>query len=217
MLFRNASDEKAAGFFEGLWQQGDYWQLESSEFERAKYDRQCELLGRRRYGHVLELGCGAGAFTRQIAPLADRILALDVSAAAIDRAREHGADVEHVEFRVANVMQFDPQAEGPWDLIVLSETIYYLGWLYSFFDVYWLAHQLYQATSPHGRLLMTNTYGGPTGYLLLPGIIRTYRDLMLNVQYTMEHEERFSGMKDGVALDVLISLFTKPGQAEDSE
>ncbi|HUG67548.1 MAG TPA: SAM-dependent methyltransferase [Pirellulaceae bacterium] len=223
---QHVRDEKAVTFFDGIWKQGDYWQLESSPFEHAKYARQAELLADRRYARVLEIGCGAGVFTQQLAPLADRVLALDVSPAAIDRAVAVAKAAElsrvqqqggTIEFRVANVMRFDPQAEGPWDLIVLSETIYYLGWLNSFFDVCWLAHRLFESTAHGGQLLMTNTCGGSTGYLLLPWIIRTYRDLMLNVQYDLEHEECFQGNKEGVSLEVLISLFRKEQIAEVQE
>ena len=207
-------DQKATKFFDDLWQKGDYWQLETSEFERAKYERQENLLNDRRYRRVLEIGCGAGVFTKRLASLAETVVAVDVSPAAIARARADSATLRHVDFRVANIMQFDVQAEGPWDLIVLGETIYYLGWLYSFFDVCWLAHQLFEATAKEGRLLMTNTYGGPTGHLLLPWIIDTYRSLMLNLQYKVQHEERFEGTKDGVNLEVLISLLVKTDGSE---
>lgn len=210
MESHEAIDQRATSFFDGLWQKGDYWQLESSDFERAKYARQRELLADRRYARVLEIGCGAGVFTRQIAPLADRLLALDVSPAAICRAQEVSASEQRLEFRVANIMRCDIAAEGPWDLIVLSETIYYLGWLYSFFDVCWLAHQMFESTAPGGRLLMTNTCGGTKGYLLLPWIIATYRSLMLNLQYELEHEEYFRGVKDGASLEALMSRFGKP-------
>jgi hypothetical protein len=46
--------------------------------------------------------------------------------------------------------------------------------------------------------------------LLLPSIIRTYRDLFLNVGFGLAREEIFSGTKAGVRFDVLISLFEKP-------
>ena len=39
-----------------------------------------------------------------------------------------------VEFRVANVMEFNPRSEGPWDLVVMNEMICFLGWLYPFFQ-----------------------------------------------------------------------------------
>ena len=41
------------------------------------------MLDRPRYGRVLEIGCGAGTFTRRLAGLADEVLALDVSSEAI--------------------------------------------------------------------------------------------------------------------------------------
>lgn len=108
-------------------------------------------------------------------------------------------------------MEYDPAGEGPWDLIVMSETIYYLGWLYSFFDVAWLAVKLYNATHEGGRLLMANTCGGVEDYLLYPSIIRTYHDLMLNVGYQLDEENVFHGSKDGneQELTVLVSLYGK--------
>ena len=45
--------------------------------------------------------------------------------------------------RAANIMETEPESAGPWDLVVMSGTIYYAGWLYSFFDVDWLARRLF--------------------------------------------------------------------------
>jgi hypothetical protein len=59
----------------------------------------------------------------------------------------HVPEVEpaDVDFRVANIMDYKPQVDGPWDLILFSDTMCYLGWLYPFFDVAWLAVQLFDA------------------------------------------------------------------------
>ena len=59
---------------------------------------------------------------------------------------------------------------------------------------------------------MANTFGGVEDYLLRPWVIRTYRDLFLNVGYRLEAEEIFRGSKDGAALETLISLFAKGGK-----
>jgi predicted TPR repeat methyltransferase len=209
MTERKVITEKAHAFFDNLWKRGDPWDLESSGFEQDKYARQLAMLDGCRYARVLEIGCGAGAFTRLLASIADRVIALDVAPSAIARAREADADPEVVDFRVANIMDFELRAEGPWDLVVMSETIYYLGWLYPFFDVAWLASELFAATDAAGRLLMANTHGGTEDYLLRPWLIRTYRDLFLNVGYQLDAEEIFRGTKDGADLEVLISLFAK--------
>ena len=114
-------------------------------------------------------------------------------------------------------MEYDPAEEGPWDLVVLSETIYYLGWLYSFFDVAWLSFQLFSATRHGGRLLLANTFGGVEDYLLRPWVVRTYRDLFLNVGYRLESEEVFRGVKSGADIEVLFSLFEAPTRAATTE
>ena len=203
----NATHEKAQSFFEDLWKRGDPWELETSEFEQAKYADEISILAGRRYGRALEIGCGIGSFTRLLTGPCDSILALDISPTAIARAHERG--LHAVEFREQNIMHFDLERERPWDLIVLNETIYYLGWLYSFFDVAWLATQLFDATATSGRLLMANTCGGLTNYLLRPPIIRTYHDLFVNVGYKTTAESTFRGVKNGVEIETLISVFSK--------
>lgn len=215
MTERTVITQKAQAFFDDLWKRGDPWKLETSDFERIKYEREIGILRGRRYPRVLEIGCGAGWFTRSLAPIADQIVALDISPAAIDRARA-GGEFDSIDFRVANVMDYNPRAEGPWDLVVMSETIYYLGWLYSFFDVAWLAAELLAATRDEGQLLMANTCGGVEDYLLRPWIIRTYHDLFLNVGYQLDSEEIFRGTKDGADIEVIISLFGKPPAQKDS-
>jgi len=54
--------------------------------------------------------------------------------------------------------------------------------------------------------------GGIKDYLLRPWLIRTYRDLFLNVGYTVEYEETLRGEKDGAELDVLITLLTRTAE-----
>jgi predicted TPR repeat methyltransferase len=207
---RDRLGARARRFFDDLWTQGDYWKLETAEFDQRRHARSLQLLEDRRYARALEIGCGAGAFTSRLATVCDRITALDVSSAAIASARERGIDPGVVEFREANIMDMAPETEGPWDLIVMSETIYYLGWLYSFFDVSWLAHRLLTAVAPGGRFLMVNTLGESVGYLLRPWLICTYRDLFLNVGFQGDHEEVFRGAKDGVQLEALITVLQRP-------
>jgi SAM-dependent methyltransferase len=210
MIERERVSQHAREFFDGLWSKGDPWDIEGAELTRREHDRMIALLDGRRYGRALEIGCGAGAFTRRLSTIADAVVALDIAQAAIERARTLNAGPAAVEFRVANVMDYDPRADGPWDLVVMAEMIYLLGWLYPFFDIAWLASQLFAATAEGGRLLLANTTYGMEQPLLLPWIIRTYHDLFRNVGYETESEETLRGTKDGVELEILISRFVKP-------
>lgn len=200
-------------FCDGLWQRGDFWNFESSQYERARCARLFTMLDGRRYTRALEIGCGAGYFTRFLAGIADQVVAFDIAPAAIARARTLGADLQTVEFRVANAMDYEWRDDGPWDLVVFSDAICYLGWLYSFFDVAWFAAELFAATRSGGRFLLANTMDEVGDKLLLPYLIRTYRDLFLNVGYRLETEEIFRGTKNGVDFEILISLCAKGPEA----
>jgi SAM-dependent methyltransferase len=207
----------ARSFFEDLWRHGDYWQLERCELNQASFARQRALLEDRRYQRALELGCGAGLFTTQLAEISDHVTALDVAPSAIEQARARGLDPKAVDFRIANIMDFDYHAEEPWDLIVMSETIYYLGWLYPMYQVCWLGSALFGATTEGGRLLMADTYGARKDYIHLPWLIDTYRDLFLNVGFRREAEEVVGGVKHAVDYEILVTLFSKPAASAGNE
>jgi len=137
MLDRAAIDRQLQTHYDDVWRAGDAWEFHSSAYERQRFAEQLSLLAGRRYPRALEIGCGGGHFTQMLASIADRVLALDVSAEAIAQARGplQASGHNNVDLQTANVVEFDFLAEGPFDLIVLSETIYCLGWLYSFFDL----------------------------------------------------------------------------------
>lgn len=213
MSEREHIGQRVQNFCEDLWRQGDFWDFERSDFEKARCARLITTLEGRRYSRVLEIGCGAGYFTRMLARLADQVVALDIAPSAIQRAQALVRELPTVSFRVANVMDYTWQADGPWDLVVFNDTICYLGWQYPFFDVAWLASQLYATTQTGGRLLMANTMDEVTDKLLLPYITRTYRDLFRNVGYQIENEQVFRGTKNGIEYKVLISLYAKAQQA----
>lgn len=203
------ADDEARAFFDRLWRDGDPWDLDGSPLDRARYAAELRLVDDRRYERVLELGCAAGAFTERLAPLADRLLAVDVAQEAVAAARQRVQD-DHVEVRLANAMALDPAEEGPWDLVVLAETIYYLGWLYPMFHVAWLLHALHDATVPSGRLLLVDTISHDNG-LMSHWLIRSYRDLARNVGYELEHHETLRGTKEGEPFEVSLDLFARQG------
>jgi len=47
--------------------------------------------------------------------------------------------------------------------------------------------------------------------LLLPWIIRSYRDVLRNVGYSLITEDIFCAQKNRVAIEVLMDLFTRGG------
>jgi SAM-dependent methyltransferase len=54
---------------------------------------------------IVDLGCGSGRQARALADLAPRVIGVDGSAAAIDRARRDAKGADEVEFRVADITE----------------------------------------------------------------------------------------------------------------
>ena len=208
--------ETAKAFFDKLWSNGDPWNLDANPFEQSKYDAQLAVLDSdragRRYDRALEIGCAAGAFTQRLASRCEAVVGLDIAQPAISMARQRAeaAGLVNVEFRLGNVMERKEELDGQWHLVVLAETIYYLGWLYPFFDVAWFAHCLFEGTRPGGRLLICNTCGGTEDYLLKPWIIRTYHDLFRNAGFVSLEERMFRGTKNGAEIEALMTLLHRP-------
>ena len=111
-------------YFDELYaRKPDPWGFETKAYERDKYAATLAALPRTRYGDALEVGCSIGVLTRDLAPRCDRLLCLDAAEAALERARARNAHRPGVEFRLARVPQEWP--DGAFDLIVLSEVLYY--------------------------------------------------------------------------------------------
>lgn len=101
----------------------DPWDYETSAYEADKYRRCLDLLPRGRFGRALEVGRSIGVMSEAIAARCDSLLGLDFAPTAIAQARAR--NIANARFEVAAVPQDWP--EGHWDLIVVSEVLYYLS------------------------------------------------------------------------------------------
>jgi hypothetical protein len=68
---------------------------------------------------------------------------------------------------------------------------------------------IFEATRRGGRLMLANSMYEGEDWLLRPWLIRTYRDLFVNVGYTIETETVYKATKRGVEFEVLMTLFCK--------
>lgn len=108
-------------YFEQLYAADpDPWRFATSDYERDKYAATLAAVpGRCADG--LEVGCSIGVLTAQLAARCDRLLALDVAEAAMAQARQRCPGVRFERRRIP-----DEWPHGRFDLIVLSEVLYYL-------------------------------------------------------------------------------------------
>ena len=139
-------------YFEALYAaDADPWRFATSNYEKRKYARSMAALARARYGAGLEIGCSIGVMTRHLAQRCETLLAVDIAEAPLMAARRRCAGMPSVRFDRMKVPGDWPS--GPFDLIVLSEVVYYLDEE----DVAFLARCLEETLArgrrrPHGAL-----------------------------------------------------------------
>jgi SAM-dependent methyltransferase len=116
-----------ASHFERLYaERRDPYELGTRWYERRKYQLTLASLTRPRYEHALEIGCGEGLFTDQLAARCRALTALDASPTAIRRARARRSGRRPTVSFVTGVVPADWPA-GEFDLIVVPEVGYYLA------------------------------------------------------------------------------------------
>jgi 2-polyprenyl-3-methyl-5-hydroxy-6-metoxy-1,4-benzoquinol methylase len=119
------TESRDASHFDRLYQANpDPWRFRTDPYEQAKYRHTVAVLNGRRFVSGLEVGCSIGVLTRMLAPQCDRLLALDLVDQPLATAAQHCADQPWVEFQRMQVP--DAWPERRFDLIVLSEVLYFL-------------------------------------------------------------------------------------------
>lgn len=138
--------------FDNLFAQEDPWNY-GSPYEREKYQRQIDLLPRGPIGRALELACAEGHFSAQLAGHVEHLIAADISAKALARAKERCAAHTNIEYRTVDLAK-DALPQNL-DLIVCSEVLYYLA---DEAELRAAAKAIAAALKPGGALVTANPY-----------------------------------------------------------
>ncbi len=100
----------------------DPWSFATSAYEAEKYTRSLAAL-EPHYARAFEIGCSIGVFTQLLAERCDALLAVDISEAALARARARCADQPQITFRHGAFPHDTPA--GPLDIVTCCEVGYY--------------------------------------------------------------------------------------------
>ncbi|WP_082206491.1 SAM-dependent methyltransferase [Nocardiopsis sp. SBT366] len=101
----------------------DPWGFRSRWYEARKRALTIASLPRQRYARAFEPGCAIGALTKALSERCDEVLAWEVVPEAASLARRDLTGADHVEVVHAAVPEEWPG--GDFDLVVLSELLYY--------------------------------------------------------------------------------------------
>lgn len=114
-------------YFERLYATDpDPWRLESAPYEHRKRALTLASLPRERYARAFEPACGPGLLTTDLAERCDELVASDPVADAVERAAARVARAGQAHVSVQRGALPDDWPEGPLDLVVLAEILYFL-------------------------------------------------------------------------------------------
>jgi SAM-dependent methyltransferase len=148
------TESRDAAHFQRIYAaNADPWGFGSTEYEQEKYQRTLLALGDRRFADGLEVGCSIGYLTRMLAPRCDRLLGIDLVEQPLQAARTRCADCPNVRFERMQVPGDWP--DGRFDLIMLSEVLYFLTPA----DIDRCAARVLTSLLPGGTVLLVNWLG----------------------------------------------------------
>lgn len=112
-------------FHEMYATEDDPWGFASRWYESRKYALSIAALSAPRYGRVFEAGSSIGVLSEQLAQRCDELVCVDLSERAVTQAKHRLASFgPRVSVSTGNFVTDWPT--GVFDLIVLSEVLYYL-------------------------------------------------------------------------------------------
>jgi 2-polyprenyl-3-methyl-5-hydroxy-6-metoxy-1,4-benzoquinol methylase len=134
------------------------WACLRAPAERARYSVIVGLIASTPSPSVLDVGCGEGVLYQQFRPYGySRYVGLDLSHEAIDRAAAGaGPDTTFLE---ADADTY--QAQGPYDVIVFNEMLYYLP------EPVQAVRRYARALAPGGRMIVSTWMGSPRAIAIL--------------------------------------------------
>ena len=127
----NSHSEATALRFQQMYElDADPWKVRQRWYEQRKRDIVLASLPDQRYRNAFEPACGNGQLTAALAQRAEHLTASDMSPEAVRLTRqhlrqEHAGDASHVTLACQTVPLEWP-LEASFDLIVISEMLYYL-------------------------------------------------------------------------------------------
>lgn len=124
---KSHSASVGADFFENKYRgAADPWSYETSSYEQAKYQHLLSLLPEERMESMLELGCSIGVLTAMLASRARRLMAVDASATAIERAKARLSSAPEIDVSWVAGQLPECFPGGAYDAVIMSEVGYYL-------------------------------------------------------------------------------------------
>ncbi|MFC1808253.1 class I SAM-dependent methyltransferase [Candidatus Omnitrophota bacterium] len=147
---------------------------------------------------VLEVGCGIGIFTKELASTGARIVAIDISPHLIERAKRDVKD-DNIEFKICDVDNL-PFKNEEFDVVLGTNVLHHL-------DIYTAIRQIYRVLEKGGKIIFTEPN------IVNPQIAaQRFIPFMRHLFYETPNERAFSrwGLKNFLSRRGFVDIVIKP-------
>lgn len=115
-------------YFDALYNDNsDPWQYQTRWYEKRKRGMCLAVLPQAKYTNAIELGCGNGVFSELLASRCQALVSIDGNHQAVQLAKQRLAKSAHVKVLQGVIPAALPNNKSTFDLIIVSEILYYLS------------------------------------------------------------------------------------------
>lgn len=210
-------------YFDALYNDNnDPWQYQTRWYEKRKRDICLTLLPQSQYDNAIELGCGNGVFSELLAHRCQALISIDGNHQAVQLTKERLADLSHVRVIqgvIPNTLLTLKEAiietyseandtstsKPPFDLIVISEILYYLSPNDIDTVIAWSKHNL----AIGGTILCCHWRYAIDGFLMNGETVHQRLQQAFNLANNKKHQVSFNHQSQMIDSDFLLDVWQR--------
>lgn len=216
-------DGYSESYFDALYKDNtDPWQYKTRWYEKRKRDICLAILPQSQYNNAIELGCGNGVLSELLAQRCLALVSIDGNQRAVQLAKTRLAELSHVKViqgvipnRLLTlkdaVIEAYPLSDStstnkpPFDLIVISEILYYL----SPNDIDTVIAWTQQNLAIGGTLLCCHWRYAIDGFAMTGETVHQRLHHAFNLIYNEKHQVAFTHQSQIVDRDFLLDIWQR--------
>lgn len=205
--FDSQADGYPEAYFDVLYQgNSDPWQYQTRWYEKRKRDMCLAALPQANYINGVELGCGNGVFSEFLAGRCQSLLSIDGNQKAVQLAKQrlvNHSNIKVVQGVIPQVLAEAPiNNNQPYDLIVISEVLYYLPLA----DIDKVISWIEQSLALKGTLLCCHWR------YEIKGFVMTGESVHQHLQQAFNKNSAFTHQSQLVDSDFLLDVWQRSAQ-----
>ena len=163
----------------------DPYKVQTRWYEKRKIQLLLGSLPKERYEYAFEPGVGVGALSQPLSERCERLIVSDLNEKAIRSTKDALKKAKNVDYIVSAIPAYWPPEETRFDLIVLSEILYFLDEI----ELEEVIDKCQQSLLPSGNIVICNWKHAFTQRKLSTEFIHACFSSITDLRLIVKHEE----------------------------